>query len=408
MVIQVKIKDIVAREVLDSRGNPTVEVDTILYNGIVGRYAAPSGASTGSREAYELRDNDKRYHKKGVLKVVDYINNELKYEVINGKVNNQRKIDMKLIKKDGTKNKHKYGGNALTAMSLSILDAGCKNASLDAYKYVGSGNVIPRIMVNIINGGMHANNNLTFQEFMIIPIFKKVKEQIRASSEVFHTLKEILKNKGYNTSVGDEGGFAPNLKDNKEALDLIVQAIKKSGYEKNFYIGIDAAANSFYDGKNYIVDNKQLSTNELLKYYSDLVNKYPIISIEDPFYENDYKGFKEITRNLGSSIQIVGDDLYVTNKELLKKGIKNKYTNAILIKPNQVGTYTEMLETIKLAKQNKIKTIISHRSGETESNLISHFAVGLNLGQIKCGSMSRLDRISKYNELIRIEEKIDC
>ena len=375
-------------------------------NGIVGRAAVPSGASTGSKEALELRDNDKRYHKKGVKKVVDMINNELKYEVIKENVLNQKKIDNKLIKKDGTKNKSKYGANGILAVSMSVLTAGANYNKIPIYEYIGNGKILPRIMVNIINGGMHANNNLDFQEFMIIPINKSIKEQIRMSSEVFHTLKELLKMKGYNTNVGDEGGFAPNLNSNIEALDLIMEAIKKSGYTKDFYLGLDIAANSFYDGSKYIIEGKSYTTLELVEYYKDLTEKYPIISIEDPFYESDYKGFKELTKKIGKNVQIVGDDLFVTNKDNLKKGIKGKYANTILIKPNQIGTYTEMLETIKLAKQNNIKTIISHRSGETENTIITHLAVGLNLGQIKCGSMSRTDRICKYNELIRIEEKI--
>ncbi|MBQ2408801.1 MAG: phosphopyruvate hydratase [Bacilli bacterium] len=401
-----KIKDVIAREILDSRGNPTVEVDTILENGVIGRYSVPSGASTGSKEALELRDNDKRYHKKGVKKVVDMINNELKYEVIKENVLNQKKIDNKLIKKDGTKNKSKYGANGILAVSMSVLTAGANYNKIPIYEYIGNGKILPRIMVNIINGGMHANNNLDFQEFMIIPINKSIKEQIRMSSEVFNTLKELLKMKGYNTNVGDEGGFAPNLNSNIEALDLIMEAIKKSGYTKDFYLGLDIAANSFYDGSKYIIEGKSYTTLELVEYYKDLTEKYPIISIEDPFYESDYKGFKELTKKIGKNVQIVGDDLFVTNKDNLKKGIKGKYANTILIKPNQIGTYTEMLETIKLAKQNNIKTIISHRSGETENTIITHLAVGLNLGQIKCGSMSRTDRICKYNELIRIEEKI--
>lgn len=401
-----KIKDVIAREILDSRGNPTVEVDTILENGVIGRYSVPSGASTGSKEALELRDNDKRYHKKGVKKVVDMINNDLKYEVIKENVLNQKKIDNKLIKKDGTKNKSKYGANGILAVSMSVLTAGANYNKIPIYEYIGNGKILPRIMVNIINGGMHANNNLDFQEFMIIPINKSIKEQIRMSSEVFHTLKELLKMKGYNTNVGDEGGFAPNLNSNIEALDLIMEAIKKSGYTKDFYLGLDIAANEFYDGSKYIIEGKSYTTLELVEYYKDLTEKYPIISIEDPFYESDYKGFKELTKIIGKNVQIVGDDLFVTNKENLKKGIKGKYANTILIKPNQIGTYTEMLETIKLAKQNNIKTIISHRSGETENTIITHLAVGLNLGQIKCGSMSRTDRICKYNELIRIEEKI--
>ena len=401
-----KIKDVIAREILDSRGNPTVEVDTILENGVIGRYSVPSGASTGSKEALELRDNDKRYHKKGVKKVVDMINNDLKYEVIKENVLNQKKIDNKLIKKDGTKNKSKYGANGILAVSMSVLTAGANYNKIPIYEYIGNGKILPRIMVNIINGGMHANNNLDFQEFMIIPINKSIKEQIRMSSEIFHTLKELLKMKGYNTNVGDEGGFAPNLNSNIEALDLIMEAIKKSGYTKDFYLGLDIAANEFYDGSKYIIEGKSYTTLELVEYYKDLTEKYPIISIEDPFYESDYKGFKELTKKIGKNVQIVGDDLFVTNKDNLKKGIKGKYANTILIKPNQIGTYTEMLETIKLAKQNNIKTIISHRSGETENTIITHLAVGLNLGQIKCGSMSRTDRICKYNELIRIEEKI--
>ena len=335
-----------------------------------------------------------------------FLNTEKKYEVIKENVLNQKKIDNKLIKKDGTKNKSKYGANGILAVSMSVLTAGANYNKIPIYEYIGNGKILPRIMVNIINGGMHANNNLDFQEFMIIPINKSIKEQIRMSSEVFHTLKELLKMKGYNTNVGDEGGFAPNLNSNIEALDLIMEAIKKSGYTKDFYLGLDIAANEFYDGSKYIIEGKSYTTLELVEYYKDLTEKYPIISIEDPFYESDYKGFKELTKKIGKNVQIVGDDLFVTNKDNLKKGIKGKYANTILIKPNQIGTYTEMLETIKLAKQNNIKTIISHRSGETENTIITHLAVGLNLGQIKCGSMSRTDRICKYNELIRIEEKI--
>lgn len=397
-----KIKDIVAREILDSRGNPTIEVDTILKSGTIGRYSVPSGASVGFKEALELRDNDNR----GVQKAIKQINEELKYEIIGENVFKQKRIDKKLIKKDGTKNKSKYGANAILGISLSVLKAASNELKVPVYRYVGNGLILPRIMVNIINGGKHANNDLDFQEFMIVPINKKVKEQIKMSSNVFYTLKKILKEKGKSTNVGDEGGFAPNIKDNYEALDLIMEAIKKSGYKpkKDFYLALDVAANEFYIGKKYIINGKSYTNKELKDYYLDLIEKYPIISIEDPFYENDYKGYIMLKNEIPKNIQIVGDDLFVTNKEYLKKGLN--YANTILIKPNQIGTYTEMLETIEYAKKNNIKTIMSHRSGETNDTIIADLSVGLNLGQIKCGSMSRGERICKYNRLIRIEENL--
>ena len=397
-----KIKDIVAREILDSRGNPTVEVDTILESNVIGRYSVPSGASTGSKEALELRDLSNRFNKMGVSSVVDKINNELKYEIIGENVFNQKKIDKILINKDGTKNKSKYGANAILGISLSVLTAAANEKKIPIYKYVGNGRILPRIMVNIINGGRHADNNLDFQEFMIIPINKSIKEQIQMSAEVFHILKKILKEKGLSTNVGDEGGFAPKLGSIEEALDLIIYAIKKANYKprKDFYIAIDAAATEFYNGKKYIINGISYTNKELKDYYLKLINTYPIISIEDPFAENDTRGFNMLMES--TNIQIVGDDLFVTNKEILKK--KHKYANTILIKPNQIGTYTEMLETIKYAKSKNMKTIISHRSGETENTIIADLSVGLNLGQIKCGSMSRVDRTAKYNQLIRIEE----
>ncbi|MEG0022347.1 MAG: phosphopyruvate hydratase [Bacilli bacterium] len=401
-----KIKDIKAREILDSRGNPTIEVDTILESGVIGRYSVPSGASTGSKEALELRDNNKRYNRLGVIDVIDKINTELKFSVIGENVFNQKKIDKILIKKDGTKNKSKYGANAILGISLSVLTAASLEKKEPIYKYVGSKDIMPRIMVNIINGGKHADNNLEFQEFLLIPINKRISEQIRMSSEVFHTLKKILKEKGYTVSVGDEGGFAPKLESNIEAIKIIIEAIKKAGYtpKKDFYLGLDVAANEFFDGKKYIINGVSYKTNELVTYYKRLIENYPIISIEDPFYERDFKGFRALTKE--TKIQIVGDDLYVTNKDYLKVGVREKLTNTILIKPNQIGTYTEMLQTIDFAKKNKIRTIMSHRSGETENTIIADLAVGLNLGQIKCGSMSRSDRTAKYNQLIRIEEEI--
>lgn len=406
-----KIKNVIGREILDSRGNPTVEVDVILENGIVGRASVPSGASTGEREALELRDNEKRFLGKGVLKAVSHVNNEIRNLVIGMDVYNQEEIDYAMINLDGTKTKSNLGANAILGVSMAVLKAAALSSGMPLYKYVGDGKTLPKPMMNIINGGAHADNNLDFQEYMIIPNANTIKERIRIGAEVFHTLKKVLKDKGYQTSVGDEGGFAPNLKSNKEGFELIIEAINLAGYKPGIDVNlaIDVAASEFYKDNKYYLngENRILSTDELIDYYEELINTYPIISIEDPIDENDFEGFSLITKRLGDKIQLVGDDLFVTNKECLQKGIDNKAGNAILLKVNQIGTITETLETIKLARENNYKTIISHRSGETEDTTIASLAVGLNLGQIKTGSMSRTDRICKYNELIRIEEELE-
>lgn len=403
-----KIKDIKAREILDSRGNPTVEVDVILEDGVMGRFAVPSGASTGVREALELRDNDERFMGKGVLKAVSNVNNVIKPKIVGMEVENQELIDKTLIELDGTENKSNLGANATLGVSLASLKAAANEAKLPLYKYVGNGDSLPVPMMNILNGGAHADNNLDFQEYMIIPNRNTIKERIRVGSEVFHTLKKVLKEKGYNTNVGDEGGFAPSLSSNEEGFKVIIEAIESAGYVpgKDVYIGIDVAASEFYENGYYNVDGKNLTTDELINFYGELVSKYPIISIEDPVDENDWEGFTKITNVLGNKIQLVGDDLFVTNIKCLQMGIDKHAGNAILLKVNQIGTYTETLETIKLAKANGYKTIISHRSGETEDYTIADLAVGLDLGQIKTGSMSRTDRMCKYNELIRIEEEL--
>ena len=406
-----KIKDIKAREILDSRGNPTVEVDVILESGVMGRASVPSGASTGSREALELRDNDKkRYNGKGVLKAVYNVNSIIKEKLIGLDCLNQNLIDETMIELDGTKNKSRLGANAILGVSMANLKAACIYKNIPMYKYFSNNISMPRAMMNILNGGAHADNNLDFQEFMIIPEGDTFKERLRIGAEVFHCLKDVLKENGFSTGVGDEGGFAPNLSSNMEALDLIINAIERAGYipGKDVFLGLDVAASEFYENGMYNLkgENKVLPADELINYFVNLVRKYPIISIEDPVDEDDFEGFKKITEILGDKVQLVGDDLFVTNKEYLKKGIDMKAGNAILIKVNQIGTITETIETINLAKENNFKTIISHRSGETEDVIIADLAVGLNLGQIKTGSLSRTDRVSKYNELLRIEENL--
>ena len=405
------IKNIIGREILDSRGNPTVEVDVILDCGIVGRASVPSGASTGEREALEMRDGGTRFMGKGVLNAVGHVNNELKDLVVGMDCLNQKEIDYAMIKLDGTETKSKLGANAILGVSMAVIKAAALYKGLPLYKYIGDGTTLPVPMMNIINGGAHADNKLDFQEFMIIPQRDTIKERVRIGAEVFHNLKKVLNEKGLSTGVGDEGGFAPDLNSNSEGFELIMEAIKKAGYipGKDVMLGIDVAASEFYeDGKyNLVGEGRSLTTLELVEYYEELVNKYPIISIEDPVDENDWDGFRLITERLGDKIQLVGDDLFVTNKKCLQKGIDNHAGNAILLKVNQIGTITETLETIELAKTNNYKTIISHRSGETEDTTIAHLAVGLNLGQIKTGSMSRTDRICKYNELIRIEEELE-
>ncbi len=406
-----KIQNIKAREVLDSRGNPTVEVDVILENGILGRAIVPSGASTGSREALELRDNDSRYMGKGVLKAVNNVNTIIREKLISMDAMNQKLIDKTLIELDGTENKSNLGANAILGVSMATLKAASLASGKPLYRYVGDGTTLPMPMMNILNGGVHADNNLDFQEFMIIPNDYTFKERLRIGSEVFHTLKQVLKEKGYNTNVGDEGGFAPNLKSNKEALDIIVEAIKRANYTPgvDVNIALDIAASELYEDGFYNLkgENKKLNTNELIEFYQELCSNYPIISIEDPVDENDWEGFALITNKLGDIIQLVGDDLFVTNKKYLKYGIDHKAGNAILLKVNQIGTITETLETIELAKKNGYKTIISHRSGETEDTIIADLAVGLNLDQIKTGSLSRTDRVCKYNQLLRIEEELE-
>ena len=403
-----KIKDVIARWVLDSRGNPTVEVDVYLDNGVMGRATVPSGASTGVREAVELRDGDDKFMGLGVDMAVSNVMNTIRPALIGMEAQDQEKIDNLMIQLDGTKNKSKLGANAILGVSLAVLKASAKDAGVELYEYVGDKYSLPTAMMNILNGGAHADNSLDFQEYMIIPIRDTMKERIRVGSEVFHTLKKVLKEKGYSTNVGDEGGFAPNLKSNEEGFLFIMEAIKRSGYVpgKDVAIAIDVAASEFYKDGKYEIDGKRLDTQELIDFYQELINKYPIISIEDPVDENDWEGFKLITDKLGDKIQLVGDDLFVTNIECLSKGIELGAGNAILLKLNQIGTYTETIKTIKLARENGYKTIISHRSGETEDTTIADLAVGLNLGQIKTGSMSRTDRMCKYNQLIRIEEKL--
>ena len=403
------ISDIKAREILDSRGNPTVEVDVILDNGVMGRASVPSGASTGVKEALELRDGDSRYGGKGVLKAVNNVNNLIKPVLIGKDVSDIRVIDSIMINLDGTFNKSVLGANAILAVSIACLKAYANSLSKPLYEIIGDGRRLPVCLMNILNGGCHADNSLDFQEFMIIPVSGTVKERIRIGSEVFHTLKKVLKEKGYVTSVGDEGGFAPNVKNNYEALDLICEAIKLAGYfpGKDVNLALDVAASQLYNDGKYKIDGKLYDIDELINYYNDLINKYPIVSIEDPVWEEDMEGFSKMTKVLGDKVHLVGDDLFVTNALYLSEGVKKGAGNAILIKPNQVGTVSEMLDTIKFAKTSGYKTIISHRSGETCDTFIAHFAVGLNLGYIKTGSLSRMDRVSKYNELIRIEERIN-
>ena len=410
-----KIKNVIGREILDSRGNPTVEVDVILENGIVGRAAVPSGASTGEREALELRDGGSRFMGKGVLKAAANVNGPLRELVIGMDVDDQKALDYAMINLDGTQTKSKYGANAILGISMAAMKASANAEGVPVYKYVnekfGDGVMsLPRPMMNIINGGAHADNKLDFQEYMIIPMADTIHDRIRIGAEVFHNLKDVLKSRGLVTSVGDEGGFAPDLESNSEGFELIMEAIKKAGYEpgKDVCMAIDVAASEFYkDGKYELVgEGRSLTTEELIEYYENLIDKYPIISIEDPVDENDWDGFSLVTERIGDKIQLVGDDLFVTNKKCLQMGIDHKAGNAILLKVNQIGTITETLETIELARNNNYATVISHRSGETEDTTIADLAVGLNLGQIKTGSMSRTDRICKYNQLMRIEEEL--
>ena len=401
-----KITNLYAREILDSRGNPTVECELTTENFTV-RASVPSGASTGSNEALELRDGDSRYHGKGVTKAVNNVNTIIKNAII-GKELNQKVLDDLLLELDGTKNKTNLGANAILSVSLCIMKALAKSQSKDIYELFDGPYTMPYPMMNIINGGVHATSSLEIQEFMIVPNQSTFKERLRCGAEVFQTLKSILKQNGFSTSVGDEGGFAPTFKTIEEALDYIMLAIKESGYVpgKDVNLALDAAASEFYKDGKYTINKKELTKEELINYYIKLTETYPIISIEDAFSEDDIDSIKKLTELIGNKIMLVGDDYFVTNIEYLQKGITEKYNNAILLKANQIGTITEMLETIKLAKNSGFKTIISHRSGETEDTFISQMAVGLNLGYIKTGSLCRGERIAKYNELLRIEEKV--
>ncbi|MCI8547564.1 MAG: phosphopyruvate hydratase [Bacilli bacterium] len=413
-----KIINVIGREVLDSRGNPTVEVDVYLEDGSMGRAIVPSGASTGEREALELRDGGTRYNGKGVLQAVENVNGPLKELVLGLDASNQKELDYVMIDADGTKTKSKYGANAILGISMAALKASAISANVPLYKYVNekflNGNMSePYPMMNIINGGAHADNKVDFQEFMIIPQRDTIKERVRVGAEVFHSLKKVLKEKGYTTGVGDEGGFAPDLQSNEEGFALITEAVSKAGYKpgEDVCYAIDVAASEFYDknSKKYKFHwstGEEFTTDELIDFYEKLVNTYPIVSIEDPVDENDWDGFRKVTERLGDRIQLVGDDLFVTNKECLQKGIDMGAGNAILLKVNQIGTITETLEAIELAHSHGYKTVLSHRSGETEDTTIADLSVGLNLGQIKTGSMSRTDRVCKYNQLMRIEEEL--
>lgn len=409
-----KIIDVKAREILDSRGNPTVEVDVILEDGTLGRAAVPSGASTGEREALEMRDGGTRFMGKGVLNAVANVNGPLRDLVIGMDAEDQKTLDYAMIEADGTKTKSKYGANAILGISMAAMKASANSKKIPLYRYIGNGIILPVPMMNIINGGAHADNKLDFQEFMIVPQRDTIRERVRIGTEVFHNLKKVLNSKGLSTGVGDEGGFAPDLQSNREGFELIMEAIEKAGYVpgKDVSIAIDVAASEFYDKhlgkyKFHWSTGQEFTTDQLIDYYEELINKYPIISIEDPVDENDWEGFTKITERLGDRIQLVGDDLFVTNKECLQIGIDKHAGNAILLKVNQIGTITETLETIELARENGYKTILSHRSGETEDTTIADLAVGLNLGQIKTGSMSRTDRVCKYNQLMRIEEELE-
>ena len=408
------ITEVFAREVLDSRGNPTVEAEVWTESGCSGTAIVPSGASTGKHEALELRDGDpKRYNGKGVLKAVENVNTEIEKALIGEDVRDQAKIDRKMIELDGTPNKSRLGANAILAVSMACARAAAEYSGLPLYRYLGGYGALtmPTPMMNIMNGGEHADNSLDIQEIMIMPVgAPTVTEAIRMGAEVFHALKSILNKAGMVTSVGDEGGFAPNVKGTTEALDFIIKAIEKAGYKPgtDVCIAMDCAANSFYDEekKVYKIDKKELTTDQLIDFYKSLCDKYPIVSIEDGLDEDNIAGWKKLTKVLGSKVQLVGDDLFVTDKKRLEKGIEGKYANAILLKVNQIGTLTETFEAVEMAKRAGYATIVSHRSGESEDSFIADLSVALNSMQIKTGSMSRTDRIAKYNQLIRIEEQL--
>ena len=409
------IVDIIAREIIDSRGNPTVEVDVYLESGAAGRAAVPSGASTGSYEAVELRDGDKkRYNGKGVTKAVDAVNEEI-FEVLSGfDADDQKHIDQTLIDLDGTTNKSRLGANAILGVSLAVAQAAAEDAGMDLYRYLGgvSAHILPVPMMNIINGGQHADNPIDIQEFMIMPVgADNIRHAIQMGVEVFHALKKTLSEKGLSTSVGDEGGFAPQIKSTNEALDLLMKSIEHAGYQphEDIVLAIDAASTEFYkDGKyNLSGESKKLDSTQMVRFYEDLTSKFPIYSIEDGMAEDDWDGWVALTESLGSKIQLVGDDLFVTNSERLETGIRKNAANSILIKVNQIGTLSETLKAVEIAHKASFTAVMSHRSGETEDSIIADLSVATNCGQIKTGSLSRSDRLAKYNQLIRIDEQLD-
>ena len=415
MDVITQIQDIQAREILDSRGNPTVEAEVTLADGTRGRAAVPSGASTGEHEAVELRDGDKqRYQGKGVLKAVENVNGEIADALANLDASDQRALDQKMIELDGTENKGRLGANAILSVSMAAARASAAAFGLPLYRYLGGvgANILPTPMMNILNGGAHADNNVDFQEFMVMPVGAETfSEALRWGVEVFHTLKGVLKKRGHNTSVGDEGGFAPSLKSNVEAIDVVLEAITQAGYKpgEQIAIALDPAASEFYQDGKYVFkksDKSAKSSEDMVRFYAKWVNDYPIVSLEDGLSESDWEGWQNLTKELGGKIQLVGDDIFVTNVTFLQEGIDKHVANSILIKVNQIGTVSETLDTIDLARRNGYTSVISHRSGETEDTFISDLAVATGAGQIKTGSASRTDRIAKYNQLLRIEEEL--
>ena len=408
------ISDVYAREVLDSRGNPTVEVEVVLESGAMGRAIVPSGASTGAHEAVELRDGDKeRYLGKGVLKAVENVNNTIASEIVGMDALDQVGIDEYLIELDGTPNKGKLGANAILGVSMAVARAAAEELGLPLYAYLGGFNAktLPVPMMNILNGGQHADNNVDIQEFMVMPVgAENFREALRMGAEIFHNLKSVLKAKGLNTAVGDEGGFAPNLASNEEAITTILEAIQKAGYKagEDVYIALDVASSEIYKDGKYHLEGEGVvkTTDEMIDFYEDLLNKYPIISIEDGLAEDDWEGWKKMTDRLGKKVQLVGDDLFVTNTERLSQGIESSTANSILIKVNQIGTLTETFDAIEMAKRAGYTAVISHRSGESEDSTIADIAVATNAGQIKTGAPSRTDRVAKYNQLLRIEDEL--
>ena len=405
------IKNVYAREIIDSRGNPTVEVEVKLDNGSIGRAAVPSGASTGAFEAAELRDGGKRYLGKGVQTAVKNVNEKLAPIVIGLDAENQRNLDEQMIKLDGTKNKSNLGANAILGVSLAAARAGANSSNQSLFKFIGGpdAKTLPVPMMNILNGGAHADTNVDIQEFMVAPIGAQTfKESLRWGAEIYHSLKSVLKKKGLATSIGDEGGFAPNLASNRAALDLILEAVELAGFKAGSEIALamDVAATEFFDNGSYKFEGKQLTSDQMITYYSELVAAYPLVSIEDPLDEDDWEGWAKLTAQLGDKVQIVGDDLFVTNPERLLRGIESKTANALLVKVNQIGTLTETIDAVNLAHKNYYRSMMSHRSGETEDTTIADLAVALNCGQIKTGAPARSERVAKYNQLLRIEEEL--